>query len=61
MLQLSFEYDPFLKNHLEEYVSKGNGNPLYISKTNFNKIILVLKADILYFIIDVIKNVNIIR
>lgn len=55
IMELISEYDPFLKNHLEMYGSKGKGHTSYISKTIFNDVIHLLKTDVTHFITNEIK------
>lgn len=58
MLQLLYEYDLVLKNHLKEYGNKGKGNPFYISKTIFYEVIHLLKTNVLHFIINEIQIIS---
>ncbi|XP_008186940.1 uncharacterized protein LOC100574288 [Acyrthosiphon pisum] len=55
ILGLISEYDPFSKNHLEEFGNKEKGHLSYISKTIFNEVILLLKTNVMHYITNEIK------
>lgn len=55
LLELVAEFDPFLKNHIEQYGNSGSGKTSYLSKTTCHEFITIMANKIRELILDDIK------
>lgn len=56
IIELLSKFDPFLRNHIQNYAHKGSGSTSYLSKTVYEEVVLLMAEKVSSVIVDEIKD-----